>query len=231
MCYGSIDPKEKQQIVDEVNILSELKNNHVVGYYKHHLNKATAELRIVMEYCEGGSLASFISTFRQEKRRIPEEAIWKTFTQLVIALLCIHPSSILHRNIKPSNIFLDADRNVKLGDFAFARRLDPEELFSATVLPTTNYMSPEQVKTGIFSKKTDIWALGCLLYEMCTLQPPFLGENEFETARLIRDRKPKKIPYSPELNRAVFWCLEKRPEQRPTVEDLKGIPEINLRIR
>lgn len=75
------------------------------------------------------------------------------------------------------------------------------------MLPNTHYLSPEQIETGICNKQTDVWALGCLIYELCALQPPFKAANEFERVKMIKEVRPKKLPYSIELNRVVFWCL------------------------
>ena len=99
--------------------------------------------------------------------KLEEKAIWKIFSQVVLAVDEIYHDKrgvIIHRNIGPKTIFLDKDNNVKLGNFNFIKRLDPTEKFAETFLPTTQYQSPEQITSGIFTPETDIWALGCLLY-------------------------------------------------------------------
>lgn len=81
------------------------------------------------------------------------------------------PNKILHRDIKPANIFLD--KTVKLGDFGLARILNENSEFAHTQVGTPYYMSPELIEDNKYNDKSDIWACGCLLYEMCALQPPF----------------------------------------------------------
>jgi serine/threonine protein kinase len=85
---------------------------------------------------------------------------------LAQALDSIHQDSILHRNINPSNIYFKEinKKYIKMGGFSFAKRLEAEEFFSSTCLPNTCYLSPEQIQSGIFTKQTDVWALGSLMY-------------------------------------------------------------------
>lgn len=141
--------------------------------------------------------------------------------QVAMALCEIHnrkEGRIIHRDIKPANIFLDADHNVKLGDFGLAKRLNNEDNFGMTMLNDAYYLSPEQLTTGTFTEKTDIWAIGCLLYQMATLNVPFPGENQFKVAMKIKDGHISSLPscYSRELTRVIKWCLLPNPADRPT---------------
>lgn len=98
---------------------------------------------------------------------LTEEIIWIIAAQLTLALKHIHSDGkevILHRNICPAKVYVDSDKNIKLGDFNLAKKLDLEEQFATTRLTETYYQSPEQLENGIFTKKTDIWSLGCLIY-------------------------------------------------------------------
>jgi serine/threonine protein kinase len=128
---------------------------------------------------------------------------------------------------------LDSAFNVKLGDFGLARRLNNEENFTKTTLHQTFYLSPEQLKEGIFTPKTDIWACGCLLYQMACLKPPFSGDNQLSIAMNIKNASYESIPsqYSKELSRVISWCLSKNHVQRPTIDDLINIPEVSRRLR
>lgn len=96
-----------------------------------------------MEYCEGGDLAAFLKNLKKEKETIPEEAIWRIFTQIVKALHEIHHKKIMHRDLKPANIFLDSNNNAKLGDFGLSKKLSDETKFAYTNVGTPYYMSPE----------------------------------------------------------------------------------------
>ena len=187
MNYGKMGEKEKQQLVQEVNLLQKLRHPHIVRYYDRIIDRENTTLYIVMEYCEGGDLATLIKKCRKERyivdkvwnsktissrTYIDEEVIWKIAAQLVLALAEIHKRKdgvILHRDIKPGNIFLDSEKNVKLGDFGLARVLGKDSLFANTYVGTPYYMSPEQISGSPYNEKCDIWSFGCLLYEMAGL--------------------------------------------------------------
>ena len=126
--FLNMSKKDKKRLIEEVNILLKVRCNHIVKYYNYNLDKEKLNLYIIMEYCEGGSLLDFIERKRKEGNRLDEKAIWKIFSQVVLAVNEIHNDKngvILHRNIGPSSIFLDKDYNVKLGNFSLLRRLDP----------------------------------------------------------------------------------------------------------
>ena len=126
-----------------------------------------------MEFCEDGSLNQFLKTRRtQGDKYLSEKAIWNIFSKVVIAIYEIHndkKGTIVHRNIKPSSILLSSANEVKLGNFGFAKRLNEEDKFAQTVI-FAKYISPQQLTSGIYTIQTDVWALGCLLYELATLR-------------------------------------------------------------
>jgi NIMA (never in mitosis gene a)-related kinase len=232
--FSSISPKEKEHIVNEVNTLLQMNYVHILRYLDYEINKKDVTVDIVMEHCEGSTLQELIAKVRAENKRIEEDEVWRIFYQLAQAIDYIHRGNIIHRNINPSNIYFKEAhrRNIKLGGFSLAKKVTSEDTLASTLLPNTYYLSPEQVETGLCSKQTDIWGLGCLIYEVCALQSPFRHHNEFERLKMIKETRPKKITsYSLELNRLIFWCLEKCPEDRPTLSDILGAPEINIRIR
>jgi serine/threonine protein kinase len=232
--FSSLSPKKKEHIVNEVNTLLRMDYIHILRYLDFEINKHDVTVDIAMEYCQGGSLNDLLLALRAEGRRLPEDEVWRIFYQLAQAIDYIHRDGIIHRNLNPSNIYFKEQgrKNIKLGGFNLAKRIDTGELLASTVLPHTHYLSPEQLDSGLCSPQTDIWALGCLIYEACMLQSPFRHPNEFERAKLIKESRPKKASsYSLELNRLIFWCLEKNPEDRPALSDILGAPEINIRIR
>ena len=109
---------------------------------------------------------------------------------------------ILHRDLKPGNVFLDKNQNVKLGDFGLSRVLSKESMYAYTHVGTPYYMSPEQINEDAkYNEKSDIWSVGCVIYEMTALRPPFEATNHFQLAMKIKkgtvERLPKK--YSEEL--------------------------------
>ena len=131
--------------------------------------RKVSELCIVMSHCEGGDLASLLRRVRSANERLPEEAVMRWLVQLLLGLHHIHRKAILHRDIKPANVFLSKSRKVvRLGDFGIAKKLREDDDLAATVVGTPLYMSPELCQGKPYTYASDIWALGCVLYEMAS---------------------------------------------------------------
>ena len=193
--YSQMSEKEKEQIVTEVNILRELKHPNIVRYYDRIIDKKQSKIYIIMEYCVGGDINQLIKTCKKSNEYIAEDIIWKIFTQVLLAVHAIHTHKegrIIHRDIKPSNIFLDKDNNIKLGDFGLSRELS-ESKFAYSHVGTPYYMSPEQIEETKYNEKSDIWSLGCFLYELATFKPPFQAKNQLMLAMKIKSGKFEKI--------------------------------------
>ncbi|TDH00551.1 hypothetical protein EPR50_G00189480 [Perca flavescens] len=225
--YGTMAESEKQMLVSEVNLLRELKHPNIVRYYDRIIDRTNATLYIVMEYCEGGDLSSLITRCIKERRYLEEQFVLRVMAQLTLALKECHRRSdgratVLHRDLKPANIFLDIRQNVKLGDFGLARILNHDTSFAKTFVGTPYYMSPEQIDRMSYNEKSDIWSLGCLLYELCALSPPFTAYNQKQLAEKIREGKFRRIPYrySEELNTLLSKMLNLKDYLRPSVESI-----------
>ncbi|KAJ8391513.1 hypothetical protein AAFF_G00088350 [Aldrovandia affinis] len=225
--YGTMAEAEKQMLVSEVNLLRELKHPNIVRYYDRIIDRSNTTLYIVMEYCEGGDLSSLITRCIKERRYLDEEFVLRVLAQLALALKECHRRSdgghtVLHRDLKPANIFLDAKQNVKLGDFGLARILNHDTSFARTFVGTPYYMSPEQMNRSSYNEKSDIWSLGCMVYELCALSPPFTAYNQKELAEKIREGKFRRIPYrySEDLNSLVSKMLHLKDYLRPSVESI-----------
>ena len=234
--YGSMKEKYKRHISSEINILKELHHPNIVKYYDRLIDKENTKIYIIMEYCPGGDLSQLIKKYRQSKQYISEDNIWKIFSQVVSALYACHTNKngkILHRDIKPSNVFLDNDNNVKLGDFGLSLMLNKEMNFAYSNVGTPYYMSPEQVDENKYNEKSDIWSLGCFLYELAALHPPFEAHNHLSLALKIKSGKLEKLPdkYSDNLCKVIFWMINVDQEKRPTIKDIIMLPEVSIRIR
>ena len=234
--YGRMTEKEKQNIVSEVNILHELHHPNIVRYYDRIIDKKNTKIYIIMEYCEGGDIGLLIKRLKKTNELIPEEIIWKIFTQLVLALFECHnhkDGQILHSDIKPSNVFLDGENNIKLGDFGLSRMLSNESYFAYSHVGTPYYMSPEQIEEVQYNEKSDIWSLGCFLYEVTTFNPPFEATNQLSLALKIKKGKVEPIngKYSEDLKRIIAWMLNVDQNKRPSVEELVNYPPVMTRIR
>jgi serine/threonine protein kinase len=138
---------------------------------------------------------------------------------------------VLHRDIKPGNLFLDSNNNIKLGDFGLSRIMGKESIYAYTNVGTPYYMSPEQISEQKYDEKSDIWSTGCILYEVASLRPPFEASNQMALAVKIKAGKYERIPsiYSEELWRVINLMLTSEQEKRPSVDDLLNIPHISLR--
>ena len=233
--FGTMLRHQKELLVNEVNILRKLKNPHVVRYIDRYVNKATKKIYIVMEYCPGGDLQSLITRTRGSGQQISEDQIWLTLAELAGALDECHAGyeKILHRDIKPANIFIDGDGHVKIGDFGLARNLSND--FARTRVGTPYYMSPELVSGKGYDEKSDIWSLGCVIYEMAKLRPPFSSacRSEEELFTRIKTGRVGRIPniYSDALWDCICWMLNKDPKARPSTRELLKIHNVELALK
>eukprot|EP00667_Euglena_gracilis_P007632 EG_transcript_7706 len=235
--YGHMSDKEKQLIVSEVNILREFRHPHIVRYYDRVIARESRRLYIVMEYCEGGDLAQLIKARRKAASPLEEPPIWRVLLQLSLALRECHgrkPGKVLHRDIKPANVLLSGGPalHVKLGDFGLARILSENSRFAYTNVGTPYYMAPEQVDELPYDDKCDIWSLGCVIYELCMLHPPFEASNQLSLANKIKEATPEPCrPYTAELCAVIERLLTKDRVVRPSIEELLEFPAISLRLK
>ncbi|XP_078417049.1 serine/threonine-protein kinase Nek1 isoform X3 [Cetorhinus maximus] len=158
--------KEREESRREVAVLANMKHPNIVQYKESF--EESGCLYIVMDYCEGGDLFKRINA--QKGILFPEDQILDWFVQICLALKHVHDRKILHRDIKSQNIFLTKDGTVQLGDFGIARVLNSTVELARTCIGTPYYLSPEICENKPYNNKSDIWALGCVLYEMCTLK-------------------------------------------------------------
>ncbi|KAG8954570.1 G2-specific serine/threonine protein kinase [Tulasnella sp. 419] len=234
--FEKMTEKDRKQIVAEVNILKDLNHENIVRYIDRWVDRENGILYILMEYCGGGDLGSLLSKSRKQCRPLPEDTVWRYFFQILQALQHCHcpnavpddPSApkrthqILHRDIKPENVFLTSDDNVKLGDFGLSKQMT-YATFANTYVGTPYYMSPEMMNEKAYDAKSDIWSLGCLIYELCALQPPFAeAKTHAELAMLIKRGHIPPLPrgYSSSLSHAIRGMLNLTPNSRPSVQTL-----------
>uniref|UniRef100_A0A0A1WUJ4 non-specific serine/threonine protein kinase n=1 Tax=Zeugodacus cucurbitae TaxID=28588 RepID=A0A0A1WUJ4_ZEUCU len=230
--YDELSESKKASLVSEIRVLRQLQHPNIVEYYHHLVNHEAKSIFIVMECCEGGDLAQLIKRARGERKRFEERYIWRVLFQICKALQVCHnkikKGTILHRDIKPANIFLDAQGNAKLGDFGLARMLRKNQDFAATFVGTPYYMSPEIVRGSRYDRKSDVWAVGCLAYEMCALRTPFQAAKFDELSLNISNGKFNHIPsvYTSDLQEIIAYMLSVDSEQRPSIEVITRHPTV-----
>lgn len=234
--YGRLTEEKKQLLVSEVNLLSKLNHPNILQYFDRILHRETTTLYIITEWCQSGDLGALIKDSRKEGKLFDESFIWKALHQISKALqVChtrLHQITLLHRDIKPANVFIDAKGNFKLGDFGLARS-EEDCSYSDNIVGTPYYMSPEIIKGRKYDRKSDIWALGCLIYEMCALSPPFRGTTLQELMSNIRSGLYPPIPeiYSENMKKIVSFMLSVKKEFRPTVEMILHHPLVIMNIK
>ena len=219
--------KEKEEVKQEAFILSSIKSDFVVKYYDSFLDNDN--INIVMEYCDGGDLNEFILEKKNIGTLLEEKLIWKLFLKITIGLADIHKMKILHRDLKTLNIFLKHGLEVKIGDLGVAKVLSKNS-FAQTVIGTPYYLSPEICQEKPYNDKSDVWALGCILYELCTFKHPFEAKHQGGLIYKILNNKPEPINsyYSKELGNLIFLLLDKNSKSRPScIEILNNNMVIN----
>jgi NIMA (never in mitosis gene a)-related kinase len=184
------------------------------------------KLVLVMEYAQGGDLSKRISEQKSRGRYFEEELILDWFTQICLAIKHVHDRKIIHRDIKGQNIFLTSTNKCKLGDFGIARALTSTLEKVKTVIGTPYYLSPEIIESKPYSFASDIWSLGVLLYEMCMLKPPFVGQSlQFLALKIVQGQyEPLHPSFSMSMRNLVNSMLQLDPNRRPSVNQIVHMP-------
>ena len=167
-----LSEKEKTNAINEVRILASIRDPNVVSYKEVFVDKNYSSLCIVMEFANNGDLYQKIVQHQKEQIIFAETEIWRMLIQIVAGLKSLHDMKIMHRDIKSANIFMNKDGTSKLGDMNVSKSADKNGL-NYTQTGTPYYASPEVWRDEPYDFKSDIWSLGCVLYEMITLKPPF----------------------------------------------------------
>uniref|UniRef100_A0A663DL95 non-specific serine/threonine protein kinase n=1 Tax=Aquila chrysaetos chrysaetos TaxID=223781 RepID=A0A663DL95_AQUCH len=210
--------KEREESRREVAVLANMKHPNIVLYRESFEENGC--LYIVMDYCEGGDLFKKINA--QKGILFSEDQILDWFVQICLALKHIHDRKILHRDIKSQNIFLTKDGTIQLGDFGIARVLNSTAELARTCIGTPYYLSPEICQNKPYNNKSDIWALGCVLYEMCTLKHAFEAGNMKNLVLKIISGPfpPVSVHYSYDLRNLLSQLFKRNPRNRPSVNSI-----------
>lgn len=207
---------ERQMALNEVQVLSSLDHPNIISYFGSF--ERDGVLMIEMEYADGGTMAQMLS---RRERRLDEREILMLFRQIVAAIRYMHDHNILHRDLKTANVFLNKDNTIKVGDFGISKMMTTRAQ-AQTVLGTPYYISPEMCEGKQYDQKSDIWALGCILYEMACLQKTFEGSNLPALVNKIMKGHFQPVPggYSPGFRQLIHDLLQKDPVFRPTAAEI-----------
>eukprot|EP00898_Chlorokybus_atmophyticus_P007660 jgi/Chlat1/7896/Chrsp66S07204 len=227
---------EKQELAKkEAETMQQLQHPCTVGCRKSFTDGSN-RLCIVMEYCGGGDLATVLEKQYEKGHMLPEEQILDWFVQLVLALEYMHKRGVLHRDIKSENVFFRIKPNpenpstnislVKLGDFGISKVMQNPVECAQTFVGTPYYMAPEIFDGRPYNHKADIWGLGCVLYEMITMQHAFEAPSfNLLAAKVSRAHyKPLPTTCSKEIRQLVSSMLVPSPSIRPSAAALLATP-------
>ncbi|XP_039475575.1 serine/threonine-protein kinase Nek10 isoform X2 [Oreochromis aureus] len=208
-----------EKIISELTIIKEqMTHPNIVKYYRTFLEGD--KLYIVMELIEGVSLGEHFNSLKEKQQQFTEDRLWNIFIQMCLALRYLHKEKrIVHRDLTPNNIMLGEKDKVTITDFGLAKQKEENSKLTS-VVGTILYSCPEIVKNEPYGEKADIWALGCILYQMATLQPPFYSSNMLSLASKIVEADYEEIEegtFSERVIDMIKWCLSPDPDLRPDI--------------
>ncbi|XP_025901329.1 serine/threonine-protein kinase Nek11 isoform X2 [Nothoprocta perdicaria] len=222
---GNLKPNETVEANLEAQLLSKLDHPAIVKFYASFVERDS--FCIITEYCEGGDLDFKIQEYKESGKIFTQNQIMEWFIQLLLGVNYMHERRILHRDLKAKNIFLK-NNFLKIGDFGVSCLLMGSCDLATTFTGTPYYMSPEALKHQGYNTKSDIWSLGCILYEMCCMNHAFGGHNFLSVVLKIVEGDTPSLPdrYPMKLNAVLSSMLSKNPSMRPAAAEILKIPYI-----
>lgn len=227
---ASLNTKEKENALNEVRILASIEHNNLIAFKESFFEEESKTLNIVMEFCDDGDIESKIKKLATERKLFPEEEVWSFLIQTVSGLKSLHDNKIMHRDLKSANLFLTKNKEIKLGDLNVSKLIKKGMAYTQTGTPY--YASPEVWSDKPYDYKSDIWSVGCIIYEICALKPPFRAKSLESLYKAVCKGIFDPIPkiYSKELSRVISLLLQNNPNKRPSCEEILELEEVKKRI-
>ena len=206
-----LEKEEIDKYKEEINILSSFDNEYIIKYYDSKIDNNY--INIYMEYGGDKNLKQFIES--RENRLIEEEKIVNIILQICLGLKEIHRKKIIHRDLTPDNIFINEYNKIKIGDFGVSKRLGTFKRTAYTQVGKLHYIAPEIELGGKYNNKVDIYALGCIIYELFTLDKYYID-------KFIKEKNCKidTSIYNIRWQKLIDSLLEKDFNKRPNIEEI-----------
>jgi len=221
-----LNEKERRNAENEAMLMKVLVGPTIIQFYEQIVQGNN--LYIIMEFADKGTLADKLQELRNKGDKLDTQTIVAWISHIIMALMIMHSKHVLHRDLKTQNLFITGNNTIKVGDLGIAKSLNSSMEMAQSVAGTPYNMAPEIIKGEKYGQKTDIWSLGCVLYEMVTFKRPFEGvkiESLFE-AIINRDYNPISNSVDSNIRLMISQMLLKDPAKRPTVWDLANSPFI-----
>jgi serine/threonine protein kinase len=220
--FRGLDQQQQQKSAREIDLAKQLDHENIIRFLDSFMDHS--DLVLVFEYAEAGDLKRQLRKANERGARFDERVIWKYFSQIAGAVAYMHKRRIMHRDLKPANIFLVMSGQIKVGDLGLGRELSEDSLLLYSKVGTPLYMSPEVLEGKPYEWKSDVWSLGCLLYELAMLKSPFKEEGLSLVGlceKISQGYSPKLSPvYSAEMSSMVTSMLNHDPMLRPSAEQV-----------
>ncbi|CAE8651384.1 unnamed protein product, partial [Polarella glacialis] len=223
--------KETQEARREGRLLAQLKHPYIVRYRENFAERGW--LGIVMEFCDGGDVTAQLEKCVKSRTRLPEQTIMRWFTQAMLALKYLHEKHILHRDLKPQNLFLTQANDLKVGDFGISKVMSCTAAFARSFVGTPYYLCPEVFQDKPYAWPADIWSMGCILYQLCALKVPFDAANIKELGKKITSAKIPTVPseYSEGVREVCSDMMRRDPVKRPTADGVIRHAAVQVGVR
>ena len=227
---AKMDQSERESALNEIRILASLSHPNIIGYKEAFFDEKSKTLNIVMEFADDGDIDKKIKDNLKKRNLFSEETIWSWIIQILEGLKYLHENNIMHRDIKCANIFLMKNGLLKLGDLNVSKIAKLG--IAQTQTGTPYYISPEIWEEKPYDYKCDIWSVGCIIYEMCTLHPPFRGTSLHELYKNIKNGYYIPISnYSNDIKDIISMMLVIDNKKRASAEQLLNTNIIKKWIR
>lgn len=215
----SLKPEELKKIKIDCKNLSLINNRNIIKYSEiNEEDKKNKYFSIVVEYCENGDLKNFIEKHKNNNNPIDINLIYLIILDICFGIKELHKNNITHEDINPERMFIGNDYRIKIGGPGISKYLTKNASSGNYV---TQYTSPDLLKGNENNKANDIWSLGSIIYELCTLNKCFNGNNVFDLFKSISEciyDKNKLNKCNKELNDLIDLCLQKDCNKRPTID-------------